>query len=748
MNKKSLAYLLAVVAPLLIFAMPDARERVITAAMLEAMSRVPDSAFTDVKVEDLLRDEVYMKLSHDGWTSDEVRTIMDSYLLRHRKRVRGSNEYAAYAKQWLPQVGYAPGGDSLYQLVDTTYNERLLRATRTAVGAAYDEVYLSEPYSVELRLRGERQPGVFRPLKHAPSSGRILWIAVHPDNPDRIMCVPDGAGIFRTDDLGRHWECITDRIPRRDHRNAAVHSAIPVDPDDWDHIYAFMNNPYPVYETTDGGQTWRQVVGATHKGFKRGYCFRDADRNLKFIGAVQKSGSSYWASELWISEDTCKTWTQVALPDSLKDTHPSASGVRGAWFQQVEFDPSDRNRIYLPTSRSIFYFDDGARSTGSGTAKSYTLKKMTFKVWNADRTVLRSEGCNFPFEGTSQGFLNIDPNHPERLWFAVGNRTDNTTALYFSDDRGSNWITLLEPSAGIGSGHAFGNESPWGWLGGFGVNYADSAWVYGCSMSSAISSDGGRTFTEYGWGNRLKALHDDGAYYYASNSRHNADNHCIISHKSGRVYRGSDGGMLIKDKAINDNQWTNIGSDMGQMLYYGVQTNEFGDHVVLGNTQDIDIQTWRYGRWGNWRGYEGSFSCLDPFANIAYYPGGGDGLENAYTSSWSNTYTWADVVTGTWYMRQADLGSDLAKTLMRVENGREAISVQANLGVKVNGVALARDRGVCTLFTLGADGAVYRSRDNGITFEKLFQRSAITAIAADPNNSDLLYAGESGAVYR
>lgn len=135
------------------------------------------------------------------------------------------------------------------------------------------------------------------------------------------------------------------------------------------------------------------------------------------------------------------------------------------------------------------------------------------------------------------------------MWFATASRNVSYgvySAVYRSDDGGKTWRTLQEPINGIGSGLAFGNESPWGWLGGFGVNFKDPQWLYGCSMSSAISSDGGHTFREFGWGNRLKALADNGQYYTTTSARHNADNHCIVSHRSGRVFRGSDAGLLVR----------------------------------------------------------------------------------------------------------------------------------------------------------------------------------------------------------
>ena len=57
------------------------------------------------------------------------------------------------------------------------------------------------------------------------------------------------------------------------------------------------------------------------------------------------------------------------------------------------------------------------------------------------------------------------------MWFAAAVRNGNATALYYTEDKGKTWITFQEPSAGIGGGTVFGNEAPWNWLGGFGVNF-------------------------------------------------------------------------------------------------------------------------------------------------------------------------------------------------------------------------------------------------------------------------------------
>ncbi len=744
------------------------------------LEAIPDSVFQEVRHEDMLYDEVYAKLARDGWNSTEIVRIMNDYMKKNKSKMRGTLAYGMYAKQWFPAYGYTPGCDTLYQFVDTLYNETMGRSVRRHAtlydNDEFDNYYRSEEYSPNPRMNGEApQPGIFRPLLPKPSSGRILWIQPHPTDPDSIMVIPDGSGIARTGDGGKHWDMITDRIPHREHRNYAYHSAIPVDPDDWNHVFAFMYSDKAIYETKDGGETWTRVMKAdgktaqTHQDFRHGYAYRDKAGTLKLIGAVRKTESNYWNTEVWISDDCGVNWGQVILPDSLKDVNPADGKTKGAWFQEVAFDPTNRDMIYLPTSRSIFYFDDGAVPTVSadGTTITYnTIKKMKFNVWSADSMVLRSSGCNFPFLGNTKAFLNVNPNNPLEMWFSTSARNNSAaggdySVIYRSRDGGKNWITVNEghsdSSLQVGSGRIYGNESAWGWLGGFGVNYMDQSKIYGCSMSSGYSLDGGTTCNEYSWGIRMRSLQDDGKYYAVSNSRHNADNHVIASHASGRVYRGSDGGMLMKDSEINGGEWTNIGGDMGQMLFYDLDTNEFGDLMVIGNTQDIDVQTYRDGRWGNWRGYEGSTVMVNPYSSMGYYSGGGDGIQGLDYGSWVPFHNAADVCTGNWYVTQNN------KLYVVKDIGRTAVKLpiynSAGNDKGVSQFVLSRsgeEPGQSTLWVRCGDEFSYTHDDFATADPTWFTIPSITnvkCVAADPDNWQQLYvvnsvgSGDKSKVY-
>lgn len=702
---------------------------------------VPKSAFEKVETERLLADTLYMKMLREGWSMDEILRVTDQYVSEHIKEVKGSTEFALYAKTLKP-VFFRQGSMDQDIMPEAISEER--KRTQAEIRSQFsnaDEYVPRQFYDPTSRFT-RREPGLFRQMLIYPAGGRIEWMTLHPDDPDKLMVKPDGEGIWRTDDMGKTWDCVTDRIPNRFHRDEVAAYAIPVDPDDWNHFYAFPTNGNPVYQTTDGGKSWRLIEGATHKGFKRGYAFRDARGVLKFIGA----NPNYWNSKLWISQDTCKTWRQITMPTDQMDVHPE-SGELGFWFQEFAFHPTNRDIVFIPTSRSILQTTDGGD----------TFHKLQFKVFNADSTVLRSDTTVFPLPATSPMFLEIDPNNPLNIWAALGIRSGNKTALYRSRDGGHTWITVHEPLSGIGSGTVFGNESPWGWLGGFGVNFADPSFIYGCSMSSAWSENGGTNFKDFAWSKRMKGFYPDGALYHVACARHNADNHVICSHKSGRVFRGSDAGILVKDKAVNNNEWTNISGDMGQMLFYHIGVSEFGPQLVMGNTQDVDAQFYRRGRWGHWQGYEGSTAFTNPYSGEEYHSGSRGGrtwMTDQATSSWSQGYSQANVCTGDWFLRRKSANPSGSSFGRICDFGKTTKPLDPINGEKVIHSALARNTPQGTLYVITNKYEWYKSLDQGDTFTKMIRPTlngkdlSFNQIVVNPDNDQEIFLGGRNLLYK
>ena len=720
----------------------------------ELRQSYPDSLYKKAQPGNLLDEGLYLKLADEGWTSRDIFRITDDFAEKNRASMRGTASYSAYAKEWKPYWHMLIPNDTLRKYVESDYEEKMSQKIRSAFGAAADEYQPRVFYTPDNRMKGIRTKGYFRHNALFPSGGRIHWIQAHPTDSNRLMIIPDGDGIWRTDNNGRNWEPVTDRIPDRFHRSQSNGYAIPVDPDDWNHFFAFMGNGNPVYETFDGGQSWTRVPGATHKGFKRGYGFKDAAGTMKFIG-VERNTYTGWDGKLWISEDKGVTWRQIIPTADQMDIHPT-NGSRVVWFQEFAFDPVDRNTIYITTSRGILRSTDGMAYVNG----KYNLERMSFKVYNRDKSQLRSEGTSFPVpQSDGPMFMEIDPRNPNKMWVAMGQKSSSPhhSALFFSEDKGQTWVTLMDTKAGIGSGQVFGNEAPGGWLGGFAINFRDQNLMYGCTMSSAKSFDGGRTFSEYAWGNRMKGFHPNGELYHVSCSRHNADNHAMYSTPSGRIFRASDGGMLMIDKKINGGEWTNISGDMGQILIYKARLNEFGDQTIIANTQDIDAQTYRYGRWGHWRGYEGSTAALNPISNETYFSGGGGGtLEGtSWGNSWIEGFGKADVVTGNWYLwrsqriigpegNQRDLGvvKDIGRSV------EPLITNVANASTTTRDFTLSRDTTVgSSLIVLRNDGAIVRFDNESTTYTTIpkpnFSGFTGSCIAVNPENVKELYVADN-----
>lgn len=751
----------------------DERQRQRLVQLEQKLNALPDSVFEGTQTEDLLEHDVYRILAAEGWTREEIMTIM-STALKDRAAAKQKSGYIEYTKGWLPDLRSDQGDVAELSVVDPLDPAAPARVRAAVANAGeidlYNKIWPEQiPYTPEDRLAGIRRPGYFRPMLFKPACGRTNWAEVNPENEDQIMIIPDGGGIMRTDDYGKHWRCITDNIPERAYRESVNGYSIPVDPTDWNHVFAFMNGGV-IWETFDGGETWTKIEGARHYGFKRGRCIRDAQGNLRLIGCYQSSGNTGVGgngSSLMISEDKGKTWTTVQIPEEMKD--PVGGNAPGLWFQQVEYDPHNRDMIYLPTGRSIMYFDDGARPTvNPDGSKTYHIKKLNCEVYgfNIEGTPRNADDpSRFPFPGNGPGNMVIDGNVPGRMWYLATNSSQKD-ALFYTEDGGRRWRTILDTDAGINGGsRLYGGESGWTWLGGFGVNVKDAPYkAYATTLNTGYTTGdytaGEAPAVRYtSWVEHLNGRNDDGTFSRTTSVGHNSDNHCIISHpRTGRIYRGNDAGFYSCDPDINGGNWFNIGNNGEWTLFYAMCTNEFGDQCVIGNTQDINVQTYYYGRWGEKNGYEGSHCSINPFTNTGYYSANGtEGFENAaqymQNNSWQSLMSRADVTTGAWFLRHD--GNPNGFDFERFDDyGRSATALRDNVGdrIKRREWGICRDNGISTIYVVNNSGKILRSTDSGTTFQNVMAGSNQLGwsgpIAVDPDDSNTLYLATRGRVVK
>jgi photosystem II stability/assembly factor-like uncharacterized protein len=571
----------------------------------------------------------------------------------------------------------------------------------------------------------ERQNGLWKHIDMYASSGRIYDLELDPNNVDLMYANPDGDGIFKTIDGGLSWEAITDNIPDRIHRNS--YENIIVDPLNFKHLFSISRFGM-MFETVDAGANWLEVRNEDHKEgrvpqFKWVEAFRNANDSLILIGTVtKKSGINHgWNQGVYRSADKGRSWTHLA--------------VDGSKFQELAFHQSNKNAIYLGNTSKIY------KSINSG---------ITFELLH-----------DFEYGDRPMFISTLSGEDADGLYIVVS-KGDNTQ-VHFSSNQGETWELRQDSENKIGYEKAiFGDYGSSGWTSFFAVDPFDKNHLLASNVASCESFDGGVTWEKQEWYTRALAQMPNGTRPLAPYGSHNADNHVVKFHPllKGLMVKGCDAGIMKKE--LGDKNWININGNMPAVLWYSVVVNEFGDRYISGNTQDVNIQTYRYNTWENDRGYEGDAIFLNPATNTTYFPTAkteeGEGIDFLEPGFWK-MHSWSmpkvavnyknlDQVYVAFGRRPTEQEPQLPKFLYVSNNRGVSFKRLPNMEDKeVFSVNVSRTaQPVLTAFT---DSSVMTTIDEGKSWQikkyplefKGTQRNRKVSGCVDPNNPQRMWVG-------
>lgn len=224
-------------------------------------------------------------------------------LFRTRDGGRSWEPVAGWPDREAWWLGYLPGHPEVV-LAGTTPGE----AWRSDDGgSAWTEL-------AGLRDVPGRERWTFPAPPHRP---HVTSIAVAPDDPTLWLASVEVGGLLRSHDGGRSWEPIGSGLDRDVHQVAFW----PTDP-----RVVFAGTGNGLYQSVDGGETWRRVMGryATR--------LRVAGEGPALFAMVEGVGSP-----VQVTEDAGATWEPVGrgLPDG-------SFGDYG-----LEVDPADPARLYF-----------------------------------------------------------------------------------------------------------------------------------------------------------------------------------------------------------------------------------------------------------------------------------------------------------------------------------------------------------------------------------------------------------------
>lgn len=254
------------------------------------------------------------------------------------------------------------------------------------------------------------------------SNPNVVWVGTGEGNPRNSVSL--GEGIYKSLDGGKTWKCLGLQKTRNIHR-------IIIDPNNPDIVYVgVMGNPFAehpergVYKTTDGGETWKQILFTNNNSGVGDMVMDPSNPNKLFVNMYEhkrtpwslKGGGA--GSGFYVTYDAGKTFKKLGKAEGLPDGEYGRIGI--------SISRTDPNRVYAlveATKNGLYKSDDGG---------------MKWELVNSDPAIVTNRA--FYFQDIA-----VDTKNENRLY-------NINQVINVSEDAGKTWKPVL-PYSGIHPDH-------------------------------------------------------------------------------------------------------------------------------------------------------------------------------------------------------------------------------------------------------------------------------------------------------
>ena len=197
-----------------------------------------------------------------------------------------------------------------------------------------------------------------------------LLVAVDPLDPNTIYGIHNE--LYKSSDAGRTWTNISDGLPVNDYYGPTVQACV-VDPTNPAHLYVAMNGEVGVHHSTDGGATWKPLVGGAGVRFAQSLAVDPTGQGLYAGTMVLGSASALGQSP----RGAVFRWTTSGFSRILPSA-ASIHGVNGAFFHSDVrvFNPSPTSPVDVTARYSCF------AGSCDGAPRSFTVKPREQMVFD------------------------------------------------------------------------------------------------------------------------------------------------------------------------------------------------------------------------------------------------------------------------------------------------------------------------------------------------------------------------------
>ncbi|MBW7884387.1 MAG: glycosyl hydrolase [Caldilineaceae bacterium] len=367
--------------------------------------------------------------------------------------------------------------------------------------------------------------------------GRVVAVAGHPRNPAVFYFGAVAGGVWKTEDAGTTWRCVSD-----DYFKTGSVGALCVSESDPNVIYAGMGETTirtdvsygdGVYKSTDGGRTWHHLglADTRHIGKVR---VHPKNPDLVYVAALGHAFGTNEERGVFRSKDGGATWQNVLYK----------SGKAGA--VDISIDAQNPDILYASiwqTYRNFWELSSGGPDSGLWRSKD-----------GGDTWEEISLNKGFPQSLKGKIGVAASPVKAGRVWAMV--EAKDASGLYRSEDFGATWQKLTDNADLL--------ARPWYYMHIY-ADPQDEDTVYVLNLAMHKSTDGGRTFIE------IPTPH--------------GDNHdlWIDPHNNRRMIEGNDGGACV---SFNGGEsFSTIYNQPTAQFYHMDVDNEF-PYRVYGTQQD------------------------------------------------------------------------------------------------------------------------------------------------------------------
>ena len=285
------------------------------------------------------------------------------------------------------------------------------------------------------------------------SNPSVVWVGTGEGNPRNSINL--GEGIYKSLDGGKTWKLMGLENTRNIHR-------VIVDPTNPNTVYVgAIGNPYTphpergVYKTTDGGETWKQILHTNDTTGCADLIMDPSNPNKLFANLWQHQRTPFSFSSggngsgFYVTYDGGKNWKKLGKPEGLPEGDYGRIGISICYNQ-----PSRVYAMIEATKNGLYKSDDGGASWElvNSTPKDVTNRPFYFqdikvdpvnesRLYNINQMIHLSEDGGKSFK-TIIPYSGIHPDH-HAFWI---NPLDanliiegNDGGIGISRDRGKTW---------------------------------------------------------------------------------------------------------------------------------------------------------------------------------------------------------------------------------------------------------------------------------------------------------------------